>query len=292
MCMKRRLALPKRRQGRIPRAIAYMREFRMKHWFRLIAVAFAIACYAEAVAAKTQEFQLDDHAAVATEVMQPGEIDHNVMPGMTDTASDEDPATPPPPVAVPAPVSHPVPAEIKTEEPIKVEKKPVAEKPVKLEKPVEKPIREPKKNPPKDVKPAKPVAKAEPVAEEIPTIETDNEVSKSDDVNYVTGGIGEDEKQAIEAAKGDYNLHVMSASLNGAFVGDARVIIRQKDGKVLHDMLNVVAGPLLYVKLPPGSYVLEASLGAQTKRQNFSVSKKGAPARIHLGWKVDATLSN
>ena len=83
----------------------------------------------------------------------------------------------------------------------------------------------------------------------------------------------------------------MSASTEGAFVGDAHVVITRKNGAGTEEMLNVVAGPLLNVKLPEGTYTLDAELGAQKKHQVFTVSKKGNPARIHLGWKVPAHLS-
>ena len=128
-------------------------------------------------------------------------------------------------------------------------------------------------------------------ARDIPLIETQNPVESSPDINYVTGGIGEDEKASIEAAKGDYNLHVMSASTSGAFVGDARVIISTKSGSETKEMLNVVAGPLLYVKLPAGSYALDASLGEQKKHQDFTIGGKQPAANVHLGWKVTATRS-
>ncbi len=125
-------------------------------------------------------------------------------------------------------------------------------------------------------------------ARDIPMIETQNPVESSPDVNYVTGGIGDDERSSIESAKGDYNLHVMSASINGAFVGDARVVV-STGGK---EMLNVVAGPLLYAKLPAGNYSLEATLGEQKKHQDFTISEKQNSANVHLAWKVDATRSD
>ena len=125
-------------------------------------------------------------------------------------------------------------------------------------------------------------------ARDITLINTQNPVESSPDVNYVTGGIGDDERSSIESAKGDYNLHVMSASTNGAFVGDARVVI-SSNGK---EMLNVVAGPLLYVKLPAGKYALDAVLGAQKKHQDFTIGGKQATANVHLGWSVDATVTD
>jgi hypothetical protein len=161
-------------------------------------------------------------------------------------------------------------------------------------KPIVKPIMVKKTDSGTDVPAPKTTAKVKAAgpARDIPMIDTQNPVESSPDVNYVTGGIGDEERSSIESAKGDYNLHVMSASINGAFVGDARVSISSKVGSETKEMLNVVAGPLLYVKLPAGSYVLNAQLGEQKKQQVFTVGTKGAPVNVHLGWKVDATRSD
>jgi hypothetical protein len=137
-------------------------------------------------------------------------------------------------------------------------------------------------------KPAKAAAK-EPEPRDIPLIERSDNAVSHPDVTYVTGGIGEGEKSAIEASKADYNLHVMSASASGAFVGDAQVLITRKKGKEQETMLSVITGPLLYVRLPAGTYLLEARLGEQAKRQSFTVAAKGKSANIHLSWKVAAT---
>lgn len=217
----------------------------------------ALAGAATAAPSAGAQFQLDENYAAmepaAGTALAPGEIDHNVMPGISDDGE-----------IIPEPSAVPM-------------------LPRKEAAPAQRPN-----------KAAKAAAKAREVAEpeEIPLIKTQNEASSSPDVSYVTGGIGDDEKQAIQESQADYNLHVMSASTDGAFVGDAHVIITRKNGAEVEEMLNVVAGPLLNVKLPDGTYTLDATLGAQKKHQVFTVTRKGKPANIHLGWKVPAKLSN
>lgn len=125
-------------------------------------------------------------------------------------------------------------------------------------------------------------------AREIPMIDTSRQYNQGDEVNFVTGGIGDDERQAIEAAKASYNVHVTNASTNGAFVEDTQVVIRKKDGT---EVLSVEAGPLLYVQLPAGSYTLEATHGDETRKKNIVIGKKTRSANVHLGWKVPALVS-
>ena len=115
---------------------------------------------------------------------------------------------------------------------------------------------------------------------------TDSEANPS--VHYVTGGIGDDERQAIEAAKAQYNVHITNASINGAFVEETQVLIKDKSGA---EELNISTGPLLYVQLPAGSYQLTATHGNESKTQKIVISKKKAGANIHFGWKVPALVT-
>jgi hypothetical protein len=121
---------------------------------------------------------------------------------------------------------------------------------------------------------------------EIPLIDTEYEGRSSDDVTYVTGGVGKDERDAIEAGKADYNLYVTSAAASGEFVGDTRVIITRKTADEVEEVVNVESGPLLYVRLPAGSYMLVAELGEQKKEQKLVVNAQGKAQTVRLTWKL------
>lgn len=179
-----------------------------------------------------------------------GDIDHNIMHAPVDASTQSSAAFEPVEVSAPPSVA---------------------------EKAAEKPT---KKN--KSVKQAKEVA---PIPRDIPLIEMGEATSSSADVTFVTGGIGDDERAAIEAAKEDYNLHITSASISGAFVGEAHVVISRVNGKEAEEVLNAAAGPLLYVHLPVGTYTLDASLGEQHKSQKITITKKTKAVKVGLGWK-------
>ncbi len=125
-------------------------------------------------------------------------------------------------------------------------------------------------------------------AKEIPTIETGRTIRTASQVNFVTGGIGDDERQLIEAAYGDYNVHITSASVSGAFVEDTQVVIRNAAGA---EELHVEAGPLLYVQLPVGRYTVEATHGAEVQKRKLTVAKNTKAGRVHFGWKVPEVLA-
>ena len=135
-----------------------------------------------------------------------------------------------------------------------------------------------------DSKPIAPVSAQH--MSDIPTVDTDVTEQKQADVNYLTGGIGDDERALIQAAKPSYNTHITNASVEGgAFVGDTEIIITNKDGA---EVLHVMAGPLLYVQLPAGKFTLTATHGEEHKTQTITIGgKKKSGANVVLSWKVE-----
>ena len=109
---------------------------------------------------------------------------------------------------------------------------------------------------------------------EIPLIETETPAKLDVDVKYVTGGVGEDERAELEAAKADYNVHILNARKSGEYVEDTQTVISRKNGKDYAPLLDVNAGPLLYVELAPGSYIAESTRYGETKKKAFVIKAK------------------
>jgi hypothetical protein len=83
-------------------------------------------------------------------------------------------------------------------------------------------------------------------------------------IEYVTGGVGKEEADALKQASSDYSLTLELASsgptpegrTKGAYVADAAVVIRDVQGR---EVLNThTDGPLLLARLPPGRYTISA----------------------------------
>jgi hypothetical protein len=83
-------------------------------------------------------------------------------------------------------------------------------------------------------------------------------------IEYVTGGVGKEEADALKQASGDYSLTLELASsgptpegrTTGAYVADALVVIRDAQGR---EILNTrTDGPLLLARLPAGRYTISA----------------------------------
>ncbi len=100
-------------------------------------------------------------------------------------------------------------------------------------------------------------------------------------IEFITGGIGDEERSSIEAVKSNYNLYVMSAGTDGAFTGNMHLNILDKSN---NSVLDTEIGPLFYAKLPDGAYTIEGTHNNQTKSEKVTISG-GKSKSVHFGWK-------
>ena len=100
------------------------------------------------------------------------------------------------------------------------------------------------------------------------------------EVSYVTGGAGSDERDHLDASSQRFNLKLTHAAPNGDFVSNVQVRIKDAQGQVMLD--TVTEGPLLYAKLPPGSYAVSCTFnGAQ---QDRSVKVGAEQTQLAFTW--------
>jgi len=112
------------------------------------------------------------------------------------------------------------------------------------------------------------------VRAELPAAQTQGAVS------WVSGGIGEGAAADFKAAQSQYALSIeMSrrALPKNEYVSDADVkIVDAKGAAVLQTKAD---GPFMLVKLPPGSYRVEATLDGKTAKSG--VLKVGSKGSVH-----------
>ncbi len=106
------------------------------------------------------------------------------------------------------------------------------------------------------------------------------EIQQQGNISYVSGGIGRDESNALEAVQKNYNFRITSADKSGHFYGNTRILVTDSQGA---SVLDVVGGPLIYANLPNGRYTVEGSSEGQSKKQAFTISGK-KPVTIHFSW--------
>jgi hypothetical protein len=91
-------------------------------------------------------------------------------------------------------------------------------------------------------------------------------------VAYVSGGVGSEERQAIEAMGPQFNLKLTMAGSAGHFVSDVRVRIADSGSQTVLD--TVTDGPMLFAQLKPGTYTVRCELAGKTTTQTVHISEK------------------
>lgn len=104
-------------------------------------------------------------------------------------------------------------------------------------------------------------------------------------VEYVSGGIGIDESEALKAAASNYPLALTFAaqrSGNADYVADVAVAIRDAQGR---NVLQATAeGPYMLVRLPAGNYRISATYDGKPQEREVTVQNSGT-ARAMFEWK-------
>jgi len=102
-----------------------------------------------------------------------------------------------------------------------------------------------------------------------------------DQVPYLSGGVGQDEREQLEAAAADYNLKLTFARADGAFVADVDVTVKSKSGATL--LAAKSEGPLFFARLPPGDYEVAATYRGVAKQDGVALGA-GGQQELHFRW--------
>jgi hypothetical protein len=100
-----------------------------------------------------------------------------------------------------------------------------------------------------------------------------SEAVRAEDSPHLSGGVGKDEREQLEAAAKDYNVKLIFAQSSGAFVADVQVTITDAAGSTVVDATS--NGPLFFAKLPAGDYKVEATYLGIAKNSSATVPGSG-----------------
>jgi hypothetical protein len=111
-----------------------------------------------------------------------------------------------------------------------------------------------------------PMARAQDDMQRMPFTEAANGIS------YVTGGIGQDQQLGMKEARVYCNLRLtFAAKGSGEYIADVHPYLRGAKGE---ELLNVdAAGPLFYVHVPAGKYVVVVERKGRSQTQTISIAK-------------------
>lgn len=93
------------------------------------------------------------------------------------------------------------------------------------------------------------------------------------EVTFVSGGVGIDEQNALQAMRDDYNLNLLfSVKETGEYLSDVKVRIADSSGNTVLE--TVSDGPMLFAKLKPGRYKITVDLNGQVIDKTATVVGK------------------
>ena len=111
---------------------------------------------------------------------------------------------------------------------------------------------------------------------------------RSGDIAWACGGVGSDERRALDALRADASLEiVMVAGTRGEYVAGVQLAIAPASGRSPETTL-LADGPTCLLKAPPGRYRVEATYHGASRSATASVTAKpGKPARVVLSFPAD-----
>ena len=91
-------------------------------------------------------------------------------------------------------------------------------------------------------------------------------------VTFIAGGIGTDSQERLKARASEFNLKLVFTLMEGSYLSDVSVAIRDAAGKTLVE--HVADGPFFMAKLPAGAYAVTATYEGKSQARKVNVSSK------------------
>ena len=100
-------------------------------------------------------------------------------------------------------------------------------------------------------------------------------------ISYLSGGIGEEERDALRQMDREYNVKLIFAAKDGVYVSNVNVTIEDGSGKKVLEAVS--DGPWFYAKLPPGKYNVMAQVRGQRHKRVVEVGQQ-KQAQLQFSW--------
>lgn len=103
---------------------------------------------------------------------------------------------------------------------------------------------------------------------------------------YINGGAGEEERAAMRQRSADFPQQLVLSAPGGDYAVAKTLTILPRDGSGVPLMTVHNAGPLIMMRLPPGSYVATADIDGRIDQRPLIIG--GGPQQIQ--WRLEAAL--
>jgi len=106
-----------------------------------------------------------------------------------------------------------------------------------------------------------------------PAIAADEEIRSSGQINFVSGGVGEESLERMVALSGDFNLKLLFANRAGEYLADISFAVSDARGGRILDAVS--EGPWFLATLPPGKYRITAGCREESRTVSAAIPATG-----------------
>ena len=98
---------------------------------------------------------------------------------------------------------------------------------------------------------------------------------------WISGGVGDESREEMRKVAAAYDLHLVFSDQRGAYLAEIPfTVTRLAPGKRQEIISAVSDGPLLYLKLPPGTYEVAARIDGTWQTQRIQAGAAGSSRRL------------
>jgi len=97
--------------------------------------------------------------------------------------------------------------------------------------------------------------------------------NRSGNVSYISGGVGDEERNEIRQREADFNLKLLFSERDGSYLTGVDVLLLNAKGETVLEAKS--AGPFLLARVPAGRYTVKVSAKGQTQQGKLSLGAKG-----------------
>jgi hypothetical protein len=106
-------------------------------------------------------------------------------------------------------------------------------------------------------------------------------------VRFVTGGVGMEERAALDAMRADFNVRLtLAVKGTGAYLADVEVAVSDAQGASV--LKTLATGPKVYARLAPGAYSVTAAYSGKSQTKRLPVPARGS-TEIAFYWDDPST---
>lgn len=117
-----------------------------------------------------------------------------------------------------------------------------------------------------------PAATPPPVAAGKPGASPSGTAGSGTGVKFIAGGVGENAEEQIKAAQQNFNLKLVFTLVEGNYLADVDVAIKDAAGKTV--LQQLVPGPFLLAQLPSGAYDVTATYEGKPRTRKVRVGNR------------------